>query len=63
MELIPKQFTEVNDIVSFIVSKLEYLVTARPTAVNMTDSAKWFTARAKDYANQPNITVKDIKNR
>lgn len=62
MELIPKQINDKEALVDFIVSKLEYLVTARPTAVNMTDSAKWFTAQVKDYAQQSKFSVEEIKN-
>ena len=63
VELIPKQFSDKEALGDFIVSKLEYLVTARPTAVNMTDSAKWFTAKVKDYVQQSIFSVEEIKNR
>jgi len=38
-ELYKKDFTSLEDLKQFVVDKLDYLVTARPTAVNMADAA------------------------
>ncbi|XP_063413386.1 methylthioribose-1-phosphate isomerase-like [Mytilus trossulus] len=63
VELIPKQFSNVKELVDFVVTKLEYLVTSRPTAVNMLDAAKLYTARMTEYAKQPDLTPDVIKNK
>lgn len=63
VEMIPHNFPDISTVVNYVITKLEYLVTARPTAVNMADSAKWFTARIQDLAQQPGISAAEIKNR
>ena len=50
MELGNKDFRSVEDLAQFIVSKLDYLVTSRPTAVNMKEAAIRFSGLAKKLA-------------
>lgn len=47
VELYGKVFTSVSDVETFIVDRLDYLVTSRPTAVNMADSAAFFSGSIK----------------
>lgn len=39
VELNSKEFGNLGELKDFVVEKLDYLVTARPTAVNMADAA------------------------
>lgn len=48
VELIKASFSTINEIKKFTCESLDYLVTARPTAVNMADAAK----KLKDYCDQ-----------
>ncbi|KAK7487534.1 hypothetical protein BaRGS_00021236 [Batillaria attramentaria] len=50
VELYDKTFMSVSDMQSFVTEKLNYLVTARPTAVNMADAAARFMAFSKTLA-------------
>ncbi|KAJ8305314.1 hypothetical protein KUTeg_015859 [Tegillarca granosa] len=63
VELLKSDFCSVPELVTFIHEKLSYLVTARPTAVNMSDSAKTFSRKASELSQSPGITVTDLKNR
>jgi len=40
VELHSKEFLSTEDLLKFVQTNLEYLVTARPTAANMSKSAK-----------------------
>lgn len=40
VEMLPRTFTSVEELLQFVTEKLEYLTTARPTAVNISETAK-----------------------
>jgi len=40
VEMLPKSFSSVEELLQFVTEKMEYLTTARPTAVNISDTAK-----------------------
>lgn len=42
VELNKKEFKNIDDVVKFTCESLDYLVTSRPTAVNMADAALKF---------------------
>lgn len=48
LELKQAEFTTMDDLKEFVQSKFRYLLTARPTAVNITESAKHFTRRLSE---------------
>ena len=61
VELLKDDFDNIPNLVNFIVERLEYLVTSRPTAVNMKEAAVRFSDLAKEQAKE--ITdVKELKN-
>ena len=61
VELRGTDFSAPQDLVDFTVDKLKYLVTARPTAVNMADAERTFTRLGKGLLATPGLCVKDIK--
>ncbi|XP_069157634.1 methylthioribose-1-phosphate isomerase-like [Procambarus clarkii] len=58
-ELINSSFTDKEEVFKAISEKLEYLVTARPTAVNMKKAADELTAISKKLC-EDSITVADM---
>lgn len=48
LELSRSSFTSVEEMKAFVHSKYQHLLTARPTAVNIAESAKHFTQRLSD---------------
>ncbi|WAR22929.1 MTuncharacterized [Mya arenaria] len=63
VEILKNDFTNIEETVHFIQEKLEYLVTSRPTAVNMNDAAVKFINIAKKCGLDKSLTVEDIKQR
>ena len=63
VELHEKSFNNVKDLVNHVTKRLEFLVTARPTAVNMADASKKLSSMAKMLAEDDQLTVMDVKNR
>jgi methylthioribose-1-phosphate isomerase len=55
VELIKRKFQTINEIKQFASESLDYLVTARPTAVNMADSAN----KLKEYCIQLETKLND----
>ncbi|XP_078541646.1 methylthioribose-1-phosphate isomerase [Lissotriton helveticus] len=53
---------EKDDLVAFILESLAYLVTSRPTAVNMARAATELTAFVKQEAEKPDATSESIRN-
>ncbi|XP_067677078.1 methylthioribose-1-phosphate isomerase-like [Haliotis asinina] len=53
----------VGDLSPFICDRLQYLVTARPTAVNMSEASKRLSSLVKDMAVEPGQTVDDLRER
>ena len=60
MELMNKSFDNLDNLVIYIVEKLEYLVSSRPTAVNMKEAAVRFCSLAKKLATE-GLGVEEIK--
>jgi methylthioribose-1-phosphate isomerase len=52
VELVGKVFQSPAEVEAFVVERLAYLVTARPTAVNMSDAAARFTALIKSLCKE-----------
>ena len=63
VELHQKDFEDVNALVEHVIGRLDYLVTARPTAVNMADTACKVSALAKQLLQDQKLSVKDVKNK
>ena len=55
LELKNKEFSSINDLKELVQSEFQYLLTARPTAVNIGESAKRFVKQISDY--DPNMGV------
>ena len=60
MELYEKKFQSLNDLVEFVTERLNYLVTARPTAVNMADFRDKLGVQVKHWAAQDQATVDSV---
>lgn len=61
VELLNTDFDDVQDITTHISKKLQYLVSARPTAVNMKEAADRYTKLANKSAIDESATVESIK--
>ncbi|KAK3086476.1 hypothetical protein FSP39_018951 [Pinctada imbricata] len=61
VELRATHCNSTKELADFIQSKLEYLVTARPTAVNMGNAAKYFTEKVQRLASDDGMSVKNLK--
>lgn len=53
-------FSTVASVCNFITNKLEYLVTARPTAVNMKEAACRLSMLVKVMSSQEDVTVDQL---
>ncbi|KAK4974861.1 S-methyl-5-thioribose-1-phosphate isomerase [Elasticomyces elasticus] len=53
--------TTAEEVVAFIVEKLDYLVTSRPTAVNLADAARKLRVIVEDFANSNSAVGKAVK--
>lgn len=62
VELYDKTFKTLLDLQDFVVERLDYLVTSRPTAVNMADAAYHFKAFIKTLAAETNEDPHEGKN-
>ncbi|KAK7101035.1 methylthioribose-1-phosphate isomerase-like [Littorina saxatilis] len=60
VELEEKKFDSVRDLQAFVEERLNYLVTARPTAVNMADAAARFISFTKTLAAQDSLSQQDL---
>ncbi|KAK4999045.1 S-methyl-5-thioribose-1-phosphate isomerase [Elasticomyces elasticus] len=54
--------TTAEEVVAFIIEKLDYLVTSRPTAVNLADAARKLRIVVEDFANSESADGKVVKN-
>ncbi|XP_045159097.2 methylthioribose-1-phosphate isomerase-like [Mercenaria mercenaria] len=63
VELIDTEFTNSDDVASYVASKLQYLVSSRPTAVNMKEAADRYTSLVKKLAMENSATVESVKKR
>ena len=61
VELNGTTFTTLEELTEFVEKKLEYLVIARPTAVNMTDCQRKLTALVHSMAADKAATVDAVK--
>ncbi|OWF34861.1 methylthioribose-1-phosphate isomerase-like [Mizuhopecten yessoensis] len=61
VELLKTDFTSTEELGNFISERLDYLVTARPTAVNMASSAKQFQQRISTLLKKGDLNVEDFK--
>ena len=55
------QIASLDELVGFITSKLEYLVTARPTAVNMSEACVRLSADVRALAAAPGATAESVQ--
>ncbi|XP_022799998.1 methylthioribose-1-phosphate isomerase-like isoform X2 [Stylophora pistillata] len=56
VELLPVSFSSKEELKNFVAEKLQYLTTARPTAVNIMEAAKHLTLFVKDSSSKINDT-------
>ncbi|XP_077978701.1 methylthioribose-1-phosphate isomerase-like [Glandiceps talaboti] len=63
VELKPKQFDSKEELKKIIHEKLEYLKTARPTAVNMTEAANRLSKLIHLICDDPSSTADSVKER
>lgn len=61
MELYKENFGSKNQLAEYMEKKLEYLVTSRPTAVNMKTAATELNSLAKSLCNNENIQTEQMK--
>ncbi|GKZ51989.1 S-methyl-5-thioribose-1-phosphate isomerase, partial [Aspergillus brasiliensis] len=52
--------SEAEDVQAFIMEKLDYLVSSRPTAVNLADAARKLRAVANDHTQRPDSTGRSV---
>lgn len=60
-EIYEKKFTSVDELCNYIEEKLHFLVTARPTAVNMADARDKLVQVIKDVKGQEALTPEQAK--
>lgn len=63
VELTNKTFHKLSDLEEFVVERLNYLVTARPTAVNMADAAARFIDFVETLVVEASLDPEEAKNR
>lgn len=63
VELLNEDFPSVDKLVDFVASKLAYLVSSRPTAVNMKEAGDRYTNLARKLSLEESATVKSVKQR
>lgn len=63
VEIYDRKFGTVEEFYDYIQNRLDYLVSARPTAVNMADSRHKLLNQLTSWKQQENITVDDLKAR
>ncbi|XP_023239875.1 methylthioribose-1-phosphate isomerase-like [Centruroides sculpturatus] len=63
VELQEKSFVNKDQLHELIIKQLEYLVTARPTAVNMKNAAKYLCNLSETYLQQNTIDIDTMKNK
>ncbi|XP_064614324.1 LOW QUALITY PROTEIN: methylthioribose-1-phosphate isomerase-like [Liolophura sinensis] len=61
VELNITEFKSKEKLSAFVSKKMDYLVTARPTAVNMTEAAERLKKKASILCETSNLTVEDMK--
>lgn len=61
VEILKENFSDIEQVAKFVEEKLTYLVSSRPTAVNMNDAAVKFTALVKKLILETSATVESVK--
>lgn len=56
-------FTSTDELVKYVTEKMEYLVSARPTAVNILDARRKFAQLLANWTTAPGADVNDVKNK
>ena len=62
-EIYNHQFISIEEFCEYIGKRLDYLVSARPTAVNMADSRVKLLNQLRVWQQETTVTVQDIKAR
>jgi len=62
-EVYESSFASVDEFCEHVTKQLDYLVTARPTAVNMTYARNKLVRRMQDWTQDLTVTADDIKHR
>ena len=62
-EVYESSFASIDEFCEHVTKQLDYLVTARPTAVNMTDARNKLVRRMQDWTQDLTVTADDIKHR
>jgi len=62
-EVYESSFTSVAEFCDHVKKQLDYLVTARPTAVNMMDARNKLLRQLQDWTQDSSVTADDIKQR
>ena len=60
VEILPRSFSSVEELLKFVTEKLEYLTTARPTAVNISETARDLMSLVK-FLSSVTSETEDIK--
>ena len=60
-ELLKTNFNTTDEMGLFVKEKLDYLVTARPTAVNMGKSASHYKLRVKQLQTEKDLSVENFR--
>ncbi|KAF8793282.1 methylthioribose-1-phosphate isomerase-like [Argiope bruennichi] len=63
IELVKKDFSSKYDLHDFIIKNLNYLLTSRPTAVNLSQVVKLITSLSEQYLKDDSLTENAIKER
>lgn len=63
VELRKTSFSSKEELSKYIEEKLNYLVTSRPTAVNMGKAAKKFIEKAKSFTAKTDVMVQKMQDR
>lgn len=59
MELRSVDFNDRHKLVEFVTTKMDYLVTSRPTAVNIVDTKNKLLDAIKQYSNESAESLKE----
>lgn len=62
-EIYESSFTSVTDFSEHVKKQLDYLVTARPTAVNMADARDKLLRQLRDWTRDTSLSADDVKRR
>ena len=63
VELHLMTFTSVDDLTNYVLEKMDYLISARPTAVNVVDAKRKFVKLFQEWSKESETKTEDIKKR